>query len=169
MKIKKQKESAKVSQEQKERLELLQKADEVASKGQQLKIDDTGEITSESELKDWAIQDTDDPEEKFKLYYDGIMKLLREHLPKGKPFETARAIVYDEKNIYLTRGKKKDSKGIRGADSRMGFITDIEVVLRATINWVIEKGTMTDLYQIYYDLNESKGYGHQTDMNSPGE
>lgn len=168
MNLKKQKDNVELSKEEKERLELLQKADEVASKGQQLKIDVSGEVVSENELNELIFKDTDNPEEKYKLYYDGISKLLKQNLPSGKTFEKARQIIFDEKNIYLTRGKKKDSNGVRGADSRMGYLSDLEELMKATIKWVVAKGTMTDLYEVYWNLNEEKGYPHQTDIKFDG-
>ncbi len=57
----------------------------------------------------------DNPVEKFQFYYNGLNKLLRDFLPKGKKNEEARRIIYDEKNVLINRGAKKDDKGIRGS------------------------------------------------------
>lgn len=65
-----------------ERLEILQKADEV--KGEQLSINLNSEITVENQATKLLGQRIDDPVEKFQLYYHGLTKLLKDNLPKGK-------------------------------------------------------------------------------------
>src|SRR5690554_5405382 len=83
-----------LSKEDIERLELLQKADEV--KGEQLSINLDSELTVENQAVKLLGQTIDDPVEKFQLYYHGLSKLLKDNLPKGKENEQVRRIVYDE-------------------------------------------------------------------------
>ena len=105
-----------LSKEDIERLEILQKADEV--KGEQLSINIDSELTVENQAVKLLGQTIDDPVEKFQLYYHGLTKLLKDNLPKGKENEQVRRIVYDEKNVLINRGAKKDERGIRGRRSR---------------------------------------------------
>lgn len=154
----KKKKSEKLSeQEELERMMLISKADEVV--GEQLIIDTEGVLQTEDELKKFALGDIDDPERKYDIYYKGISKLLLKHLPEGKEYKKARNYIYEEKNTYLTRGHRIDEKGIRGADSRMGYIEDAEKILELITNWVIKKGSMVDLYSTIRDLNVQFGYG----------
>jgi hypothetical protein len=149
--------SDKLKAEEQEKLMMLAKADEV--KGEQLVISVDGTIQTEEELKKFALAGIDDPEKKYDLYYKGVMRLLRKHLPKGQSNKKARDYTYEEKNTYLTRGHRKNEQGIRGADSRMTYITDAEEFLDIIVKWVFEKGTMVDLFTKLRDLNVSKGYG----------
>ena len=94
-----------LSKEDIERLELLQKSEEV--KGEQLRINLDSEIVVENQAKELLDKKIDDPVQKFQLYYHGLTKLLKDNLPKGKENEDARRIIYDEKNILINRGAKK--------------------------------------------------------------
>lgn len=154
----------KSEQEELERMMLISKADEVV--GEQLTIDADGLLQTEDELKKFAIGDIDDPERKYEIYYQGISKLLLKHLPEGKEYKRARDYIYEEKNTYLTRGHRIDEKGIRGADSRMGYIDDAEKILEIITSWIIRKGTMVDLYTSLRDLNVKMGYGTPNHENS---
>lgn len=157
-KNKKKQGSDKISeQEEIERMMLLSKADEVV--GEQLTIDTDGLLQTEDELKKFALGEIDDPERKFDIYYNGISKLLLKHLPEGKGYKKARDYIYEEKNTYLTRGHRINEKGIRGADSRMGHIEDAEKILELITTWIIQKGSMVDLYTKIRDLNIKLGYG----------
>lgn len=157
-KNKKKQGSDKISeQEEIERMMLLSKADEVV--GEQLTIDTDGLLQTEDELKKFALGEIDDPEKKFDIYYNGISKLLLKHLPEGKGYKKARDYIYEEKNTYLTRGHRINEKGIRGADSRMGHIEDAEKILELITTWIIQKGSMVDLYTKIRDLNIKLGYG----------
>lgn len=146
----------KLSKEEEERLLILSKADEV--KGEQLVIMPDG-LKTENELKKFALGAVDNPERKYELYYKGIMKLLRKFLPKGASNRKARAYIYEEKNTLLTRGKRINDQGIRGGDSRMAYITDIEELLNIITAWIVSKGTMVELFNTLRDLNISKGHG----------
>jgi hypothetical protein len=110
-----------LSEEDVESIELLRKANE--SKGKQLRVDlEKGDLTEVNELKQITEKSFDNPEEKYNIYYKGLRNLLMKYLPKGKENEEARQLIYDEKNIFLNRGKKKsDNEGIRGGDSRMTY------------------------------------------------
>ncbi|MGB0981210.1 MAG: hypothetical protein ACPGUH_03830 [Winogradskyella sp.] len=148
-----------LSKEDIERLELLQKADEV--KGEQLSINLDSEITVENQAIKLLGQRIDDPVEKFQLYYHGLSKLLKDNLPKGKENEQVRRIVYDEKNILINRGAKKDEKGIRGSDGRMAYIEDLEIAIQIVADWISIKGSPSDIFMAFWDKNEELNYGHQ--------
>ncbi len=140
-----------------EKKEILSKADMV--KGEQLTITPTNELAYKKELERFALGAVDNPEKKYDVYYKGIQKLLKKHLPIGQANKKARALVYEEKNVYLTRGKRKNKAGIRGHDSRMTYITDAEEVLKVTIGWVANNGTMVEIFNTMRDMNIKKGYG----------
>ncbi|NRF37445.1 hypothetical protein [Pedobacter foliorum] len=140
-----------------EKLRILAKTDE--TKGEQLVFTPEGETKSQPELKDFSLVNIENPEHKFDLYYKGIQRLLVGHLPKGKQHEKSRKYIYEEKNTYLTRGKRINEKGIRGADGRMGYITDAEEMLQLVMDWIMQNGTMVELYNTLRDLNVKKGYG----------
>lgn len=144
-----------LAQEQ-EKLRILARTD--ATKGEQLTISATGEITQENELKKFALGNIEDPEKKYDIYYKGIQKLLKKHLPKGTQNKTARNYIYEEKNVYLTRGKRINKAGIRGADGRMSYISDADEILQVIINWIVTNGSMVQLFNTLRDLNVSKGY-----------
>lgn len=149
----------KLSKEDLERLEILQKSEEV--KGEQLLINLDSEIVVENQAEQLLGQKIDDPVQKFQLYYHGLSKLLKDSLPKGKAYEDVRRIVYDEKNILINRGAKKDEKGIRGSDGRMAYIEDLEEAIKVVAEWTSRKGTPAELFMAFWDKNEELGYGHQ--------
>ena len=147
----------KLSKTDEEKLKLLAETDKV--KGEQLTIGDSGKLESRKELKDFAIGTVENPQKKYEVYYKGISKLLLKHLPKGKNFKKARSYIYEEKNVYLTRGHRIDKQGIRGADGRMGFITDADTILRIVMDWIISNGTPVEISNTLRELNIKKGYG----------
>jgi hypothetical protein len=151
------KKTAKELADEQEKLDILARAGTV--KGEQLLIGPSGDIERENELRQFALGAIEDPEKKFDVYYKGINRLLRAHLPKGKQNKTARNFIYEEKNTYLTRGKRIKKDGTRGADGRMGYIADADEMLKIIIDWIMENGTMVDLYNKLRDLNRLKGYG----------
>ncbi|WP_257670794.1 hypothetical protein [Parapedobacter tibetensis] len=158
-KTNKDKVERKLSKEDLERLEILQKSEEV--KGEQLLINLDSEIVVENQAEQLLGQKIDDPVQKFQLYYHGLSKLLKDSLPKGKAYEDVRRIVYDEKNILINRGAKKDEKGIRGSDGRMAYIEDLEEAIKIVAEWTSRKGTPAELFMAFWDKNEELGYGHQ--------
>ncbi|SHN13679.1 hypothetical protein [Flavobacterium xinjiangense] len=158
-KIDKNKIERKLSKEDLERLDILQKSEEI--KGEQLSINLDSEIIIENYAEQLLGQSIDDPVQKFQLYYHGLSKLLKDNLPKGKESEDIRRIVYDEKNILINRGAKKDEKGIRGSDGRMAYLQDLEEAIKIVAEWTSRKGTSAELFISFWDKNEELGYGHQ--------
>ena len=67
------------------------------------------------------LNDTANPEEAYKLYYN-IRRVLIDNLPKGKSNKKLREKIYDEKNLFLNRGYDKNEAGIRGMDGRQTYI-----------------------------------------------
>lgn len=148
-----------LSKEDLERLEILQKSEEV--KGEQLFINYDSEMVIENEAEKLLGQKIDDPVQKFQLYYHGLTKLLKDNLPKGKEFEDVRRIVYDEKLVLINRGAIRDKNGIRGSDSRMAYTEDLEEAIKIVAEWTNRKGTPAELFMSFWDKNEELGYGHQ--------
>jgi hypothetical protein len=140
-----------------ERLEILMRADSV--KGQQLAVDNEGQLFTTDEIRNFVLENVHDPSKMFDVYYKGIDKLLRGYLPKGPDFQQSRDLIYEEKNCFLTRGHRKNGKGIRGADSRMGHIEDAEIVLNLVIDSVVNGRGVFEIYCAIRDLNVSRGYG----------
>ena len=87
------------SKEDLERLEILQKSEEI--KGEQLTINIDSEIVVKNQAKELLDKKIDDPVQKFQLYYHGLTKLLKDNLPRGKENEDSRRIIYDEKNVLI--------------------------------------------------------------------
>ncbi len=143
---------------EKERLEILSKASTI--KGEQLFASPEG-ISSKKEMINFALGNIDNPDKKFDVYYRGINRLLKKHLPKGKENKKARDYIYEEKNVYLTRGKRKKKDGTRGGDGRMGYITDGEEILSEVIDWIFAQDTPVGLYNRLRDLNIKMGYGRR--------
>jgi hypothetical protein len=148
-----------LSQEDLERLDLLQKSENV--KGEQLFLDLDEGVRIENEALSFMGKQIDDPVQKFQLYYNGLDKLLRDSLPKGKVNESIRRIIYDEKNILINRGAKKNNNGIRGSDGRMAYLEDLELALGIVVDWVGKKESYQTLFLAFWDKNEELGYGHQ--------
>ena len=140
-----------------ERAAILMKADEV--KEDTFDFDVNGQVALKNELADIVLEQIDDPEAKYNLYYNVVNRLLKKYLPKGEEYKTARDLIYEEKNTFLTRGHRKDEKGIRGADGRMSYITDINELINIITEWISNKETMFDLYTQMRYLNIAKGYG----------
>jgi hypothetical protein len=149
----------KLSKEDLERLEILQKSEDV--KGEQLTLNLEAELAVENEAEKLLGQKIDDPVTKFQLYYHGLTKLLKDNLPKGKENEEVRRIIYDEKNVLINRGAKKDEKGIRGSDGRMAYLEDLEIAIKIVADWTSTKSTPAELFMAFWDANEKFNYGHQ--------
>jgi hypothetical protein len=161
---KSQQEQKKKQQQQEKRhletLEILRRAKDPKEK--QLTVNfETESIEVRDRLKEILNKNFDDPQDKYILYYKGIRKVLMHYLPKGKDFKTERDIIYDEKNIFLNRGKAKDSTGLRGSDGRMTYNDDMAELADLIADWVMTTQDPVDLYQRLYDLNEKYNYGHQ--------
>ncbi len=161
MKNKETKINDRLSEKDIESLELLRKSNE--SKGKQLRVDlIEGDLKEIDELKQITEKDFESPEVKYNVYYKGLRNLLMKTLPKGKDYAEGRQLIYDEKNIFLNRGKKKsDNNGIRGSDSRMTYQEKMDEMLTVVTNWFAKSQNPVDLYNMLYDLNERHGYGHE--------
>lgn len=147
--------------DQAEREELLQNTRKKV--GMQLRVDiNTGAIKQVDELRQLLNRTGESPEEKYNLYYLGIRRILMRTLPKGTAFKKERELIYDEKNIFLNRGKKKsDNNGIRGSDGRMAYQPYMEEMLDIISTWSSQSQNPFDLYTELYNLNEKHGYGHE--------
>ena len=140
-----------------EREEILRQANDIKEETFDFGID--GQIELKNEIADLTLEQIDDPEAKYDLYYKVLHRLLKKYLPKGEEYQAARNFIYEEKNTFLTRGHRKNAQGIRGADSRMAYIPDIDELINVVTNWITNKGTVFELYTNLRDLNISKGYG----------
>jgi hypothetical protein len=160
-KNKKTRKEQELSEAELERLELLQRAHE--KKGKQLTISsDSGALEEIDELKQLVGRQLDSPEEKYNIYYKGIQKLIKDHLPKGQDYKQMRDIIYDEKNIFLNLGKRKsDNNGVRGSDGRMTYQPVMNEMLDLVISWVGGSQNPFQLYKLLYQLNERHGYPHE--------
>ena len=96
------------------------------------------------------------PEKAYELYYKALYSLLKTHL-KTLPKEI-RDMIYDQKNIFLTRGKVKNERGIRGGDSRQAYLEDMEIALEIVVNWVSEGANPVNLYNAFRDKNKELNY-----------
>lgn len=143
-------------QQQAEQEAILMKADE--NRHETLTIDFEGNINFKNEIEELMLDPIDNPEEKYDIYYKVINKLLRKYLPKGEEFKSARDLIYEEKNTFLTRGHRINEKGVRGADGRMGYTDDMHEMVNIITGWVTSNGSMYELYTRIRDLNISKGY-----------
>ena len=103
-----------------------------------------------------VIGDIQNPETAYELYYKALFTILKsslKELPKPQ-----RDMIYDQKNIFLTRGKVKNEKGVRGGDSRQAYLSDLEMALEIVINWVNEGANPVNLYNAFRDKNIDLGY-----------
>jgi hypothetical protein len=142
---------------------LSEKANEI-SDSEQLGLFPNIDLGEEDVIFDASlINDTADPDRSHKLYY-GMMRLMIGNLPRGIENKKLRRYIYDEKLLFLNRGKEIDKNtGVRGSDSRMTYIPNfLEVAFDTTVNWVKSGGTPFDLFLAFWDLNESRGY-HKED------
>lgn len=143
-----------------EKLEILRRTKDPKEK--QLVVNFESETLEEIDrVKEILNKKFDDPEEKYNLYYNGIRKVLMDYLPKGSSFKVERQIIYDEKNVFLNRGKAKNKFGYRGSDGRMTYNEDMNELTDLITDWVMTSQDPVDLYQRLYDLNEKYNYGHQ--------
>lgn len=85
----------KEQEQEAERASILMKADEI--KEETFDFDMDGQIELKNELADMMLEQIDDPEAKYELYYNVVNRLLRKHLPKGEKYKPARDFIYEEK------------------------------------------------------------------------
>src|SRR5258706_770668 len=144
-----------------ERLEILAKSKEI--KGRQLTVSGLdGTLKELDELRDLIQNKMDDPQQKWDLYYNGIRNILVKYLPGGTDFKEQRQWIYDEKNIFLTRGHPKYNTCRRGADSRMGYNPAMKEIVEIIAAWIMGSRDMISLYDSIYRLNDKFNYGHQS-------
>lgn len=145
-----------IDEREREKAEILMKADEIHE--ETFDFGEDGQFQLKNEIEAMLSEEIDNPEAKYEMYYNVLNRLLREHLPKGEENKEARDLIYEEKNVFLTRGHRKDERGIRGADGRMSYISDIGEIINVVVEWVSTKGTPFDLFVRLQELNKSKGY-----------
>lgn len=84
------------SKEDLESMELLQKSKK--RQGKQIRIDlESGRLAEIDELRQLLGKQSEDPEEKYSIYYMGIRNILMKYLPSGMENEELRQLIYDEK------------------------------------------------------------------------
>jgi hypothetical protein len=139
--------------------DILQKARE--PKGQINFIDAQGELKEFDERRQFILNNVDDPAKKYELYYQEVERMLKKIMNvKGADKLTKEAfkIVREEKCIFLTRGKMKNEKGIRGADSRQALIEDLEVAANIIYDNMMIGGNFYNLYNEFKNKNIELGY-----------
>lgn len=106
-----------------------------------------------------ALYDTANPDLSHRLFYS-MRRIMMENLPNDKK---VRKYIYDEKNLFLNRGKDKDQNGIRHSDGRMSYISGfLEVAFEITVNWLRSGASPFDLYEAFWKKNEEFGF-HKDD------
>lgn len=145
--------------ERDEMQEIFQNSEEI--KGQRLLFDDLSKnLKSEDEIKSLLLGNEiiDNPQNKHTLYYEGIEKMLRLITGKGKKSEPSFEILREEKNIFLSRGKHKDTKGIRHFDVRQAYEADMEAAYQIIVNAIVSGMNAYDLYIEFRNKNIESGY-----------
>lgn len=144
------------------RLEEIKKIAEKADKTKGYKLDFKDQDVSEDDFPMEYLNYTHDPDKSHKLYYT-MRAILVENLPKGPENKKLREFIYEEKNIFLNRGKKLDENGIRGSDGRMAHApSHINIAFNAVVEWVAEGSGSWEIYLKFNDLNEK--YGHNQEQ-----
>lgn len=111
------------------------------------------------------LSETANPDESHRLYYT-MRAVMIKNLPRGKKNLKLRRLIYDQKSLFLNRGKEKDESGIRGSDERMAYIDNfLRIAFDTTINWVREGAVPYDLFMAFYNLNSERGY-HKEESNT---
>jgi hypothetical protein len=149
----------KLEQEREERLAkmraLVEKSNEQAAVSIPFPTNNEDAPLEKIDFKDVA-----NPEESYKLYYQ-IQNILKNNLPKGLDNATKklREDIYEEKNVFLNRGKFKDANGIRHSDGRMTFIDPfLTEALNIVLTWVANGAQPFDIFVAFYDKNKELGY-----------
>jgi len=148
---------------------LSEKGERMKEEGEQLGlgVPDEEDIEMEDTLSESVLEETQNPDEAHDLYYS-IQQLVQRSLPQGQQYDDLRDAVYEEKNIYLTGGEKKDEQGIRGADSRQGYLHHLRVMLKIVKEWSRRGASPFDLWSVLRKINEDLDY-HDTDYFSDRE
>lgn len=145
------------SQKEREKEEILMMADE--NRQEEFIFNDVdGSLEVKDVIADMLLDEIDDPEKKYELYYRAVNKVLRKYLPQGEKFKQAREWIYEEKNTFLT-GKRKGRDGLRHADSRQAYNSVMAELVAIISKWIAERGTPVQLYVTLRDENIKRGYG----------
>ncbi len=153
---------------QDQRIEEMRKLVEESnrlSEGKQLSLLPLAELGGEDIGFDISLlKDTADPDTSYRLYYT-IRRILMDNLPSGKKNKKLRQMVYDEKNLFLNRGKQINERGIRGSDGRQAYIpTFLEPTFKTVSQWVVTGGSSFDLFMAFWNLNEAHGFHEETEQ-----
>lgn len=155
------KKTGKLSQSEKNEIqELFQSSEE--TKGQRMLFDDLAKnLKSEDEVKKliFGNEIIDNPQGKHSIYYNGIEKMLRIITRLGKrESDISFDILREEKNIFLARGKQKDSKGVRHFDVRQSFESDMDGAYNIILKAVTSGMSAYELYIDFRNENINLGY-----------
>lgn len=160
------KSDAQLAADERERRRLIAEAD--AQEGTAANLFDAdpgapGSSYEERERRVKALLGEHDPDEKHAAYYHGLQKLLMDYLPKDTK---VRRMIYDEKNIFINRGRAIGPDGRRGSDGRMASIELMEEAIEIVAAWLRGGATALELYMAFYEANERRGYPHQVDVDA---
>lgn len=109
------------------------------------------------------LSDTANPDESHRLYYT-MRRMMIDNLPKGKENEKLRRYIYDEKSLFLNRGKDKDANGVKHSDERMAYIFGfLTTAFDTTVKWLKSGANPFDLYTAFRNLNEEKGFRQKSE------
>lgn len=142
-----------------DRDEEIRRMCEEADKNNERQLDFLNELPTfdDEELKE-LLGNIQNPSESYRLFYS-IRRILMDYLPKGKENEALRNMVYEQKNIFLTQGKHKDLRGIRGGDGRMALIdSELAVALDKVKKWAVSGAQTFDIFIAFRELNIQRGY-----------
>lgn len=141
---------------------LSEKAQE--SIDQQLDLFSLGELGDEDidfGFNPSQLKDTANPAESHRLYY-GMMRLLKDNLPKGPENKKLRNFIYVEKSLFLNRGIAENENGIKGSDERMTYLTPfLAQAFNIIVDWVKTGANPYDAYVAFWDANEENGFHHK--------
>jgi len=147
-------------QEELEIQEIFQNSEE--TKGHRLLFDDLANgFKSEDEVKQliFGNEIIDNPQSKHTIYYKGIEKMLRMITHSNKKSSTPSFdILREEKNIFLARGKQKNSKGVRDFDVRQAYEADMDAAYNIILKGITNGISAYDLYIQFRDENIRLGY-----------
>lgn len=126
---------------------------------------DIGEEDLDTSFNQSILNDTADPDKSHRLYYTMRSAMMR-NLPKGNENKKLRKFIYEEKSLFLNRGKDKNHDGIKNSDERMAYIGNfLQVAFDIVNKWVSEGANPFDLYMAFKELNQEKGYDSKKTLN----
>lgn len=133
--------------------------DKAKETGKQLGLGVEPEDSTEDPDSFYVPSEVQDPDGQYDYNY-AVRRELMNHLPRGKAWKPLRDFIYEEKNIFLRRGKKKVDapNGVIGADSRQAYLHDHRTALRAVREWAARGGTPVEIFYEFYEMNQRAGY-----------